>query len=248
MDLDITFLLFAGGAFLAGGLVKGTVGVGLPLVTVPLLSIHLPVVDAIGLMTFPVLGSNLWQAVNGRRYGAVIRRFWPLMATLIVTTVISAALLTRIEAGTAALALGAIVVAFTLTQAFSRGIAVSPRVERPAAFAVGGIAGLLGGLSSLFGPPIATFLAALRLAPEVFVTACGVLFLAGSIPLYGLLILEGATSGTELLASALAGVPVLLGVLAGQKLRGRLSERLFYRVLLAVLTLVGLALIQDGLS
>ncbi len=248
MPLDPFFLAYAAAAFLAGGLVKGTVGVGLPLVTVPLLSIYLPVVDAIGLMTFPVLGSNLWQALNGRRYGAVIRRFWPMMLTLLAATLVSVSLLTRMDPGTAALALGLIVVAFALTQAFTRGFTLPARAERPAGLAVGAVAGFLGGLSSLFGPPVATFLAALRLPPDSFVTACGILFLTGSVPLYGLLVWEGATTGAELAASALAGLPVLLGVLGGQRLRRRLSQRVFYRVLLAVLALIGLALVQDGLG
>ena len=50
-----------------GGLVKGVLGVGLPLVTVPLLSLVLPAPQAIGMLVVPVLLANLIQAVQGVR-------------------------------------------------------------------------------------------------------------------------------------------------------------------------------------
>ena len=49
-------------AFVVGGVVKGTLGVGLPLVVVPLLSLALPTPTAIGLVAIPV-----WRRTSGRR-------------------------------------------------------------------------------------------------------------------------------------------------------------------------------------
>ena len=52
------------GAVVLGGVVKGTLGVGLPLVVVPLLSLLLPAPKAMGLLVMPVLLSILWQYIE----------------------------------------------------------------------------------------------------------------------------------------------------------------------------------------
>ena len=72
-----------------GGLVKGTLGVGLPLVAVPLLSLLLPAPQAMGLLVVPVLASNLLQAWQGGRLGFALRRFGPLMLAQLAATLLA---------------------------------------------------------------------------------------------------------------------------------------------------------------
>jgi len=73
--LSLLVLWFACfGAIVLGGLVKGTLGVGLPLVVLPLLSLLLPAPRAMGLLVMPVLLSNLWQAIEGKRLNEGLRR------------------------------------------------------------------------------------------------------------------------------------------------------------------------------
>ena len=66
-------------AFILGGLVKGTLGVGLPLLAVPLMSMVIPSPRAIGMVAVPVVLSNLWQMIDSRRIVQGWLRFWPLI-------------------------------------------------------------------------------------------------------------------------------------------------------------------------
>ena len=61
--------------FVTGGVVKGTLGVGLPLVVVPLLSLLLDSSQAMGLLVMPVLVSNALQSVEGGRLIFALKRF-----------------------------------------------------------------------------------------------------------------------------------------------------------------------------
>ena len=67
--LDLGGLTLALGllTFLVAGTVKGTLGIGLPLVAVPLLATVLDLPTAIALMVVPVLTSNFIQALQGKR-------------------------------------------------------------------------------------------------------------------------------------------------------------------------------------
>jgi uncharacterized membrane protein YfcA len=73
-----------------GGLVKGSLGVGLPLVAVPLLSLLIPAPQAMGMLVVPVLASNLLQAWQGGRLGFAMRRFGPLMLAQLAATLLAA--------------------------------------------------------------------------------------------------------------------------------------------------------------
>ena len=72
-------------AFILGGLVKGTLGVGLPLLAVPLMSMAIPSPRAIGMVAVPVLLSNLWQMIDSRKIVQGWRRFWPLIAMQLIS-------------------------------------------------------------------------------------------------------------------------------------------------------------------
>ena len=76
-------------AILFGGLVKGTLGVGLPLFAVPIMSLMIGSTQAIALVAVPVLVSNIWQAWQEGNWKASLKRFWPLMITQGVMTVLA---------------------------------------------------------------------------------------------------------------------------------------------------------------
>ena len=75
------------GAIMFGGIVKGTLGVGLPLFAVPMMSLMIGSTQAIALVAVPVLVSNIWQAWLAGNWKASFVRFWPLMLTQGVMTV-----------------------------------------------------------------------------------------------------------------------------------------------------------------
>lgn len=234
-------------AFLAGGIVKGTLGVGLPLVTVPLLSLVMPSPVAISLVSIPVLASNLWQAYDSGVSLASLRRFAPLMLALATATLITVPMTLAMPVATLnAMLAGAVLLAVAL-MAMKPRFDVAPRWERVASFLVGGLSGILGGISSLTGPIIISYLTALRLQREEFVAVVSAIYLCSAIPLYGSMALYGRLGAGEIGWSLASLVPMALGLAIGKWLRGRMSETWFRRSLLLFLSAVALTLLFKGL-
>ena len=75
--------------FTMGGFIKGTMGVGLPLVVVPTLSLLIPAHQAMGLLVLPVLISNLWQALKGGNVRYSSRRFGSLILIQMAITLLT---------------------------------------------------------------------------------------------------------------------------------------------------------------
>lgn len=236
VDASALALIAAAAAmFMFGGTVKGTLGVGLPLLMVPMLSLLVPAPQAMGLLVMPVLLSNFWQARAGGRVIYTLRRFSPLLVAQFGATVL-AIHLTRDFSPKAFNAFLALAVLVGVASMVLRPQAeLTPRQQLWAAPAVGIVAGFMGGVSSLTGPVIITYLMALRLKREEFIGSISTIYLVSAVPTYGLMLAYGRFSWVEVGWSCAGLLPMFVGLRIGQAIRHRLSEEVFRRIILALL-------------
>jgi uncharacterized membrane protein YfcA len=109
------------------------------------------------------------------------------------------------------------------------------------------LAGLMGGLTSVWAPPMAVYLAARHVPKTEFVRASGLLIFLGSLPLAAGYIHQGYLTGELTLISLALLVPAFAGFALGEALRQRMSEQTFRQALLVVFLLMGLNLIRRAL-
>ncbi len=236
------FLGLVAVVYLAGGLVKGTLGLGLPLVVVPVMAVVIGPARAVALMAVPALVSNLVQALHTSIRGWVLGRFWPAMLAMAAGAVLGSRYLAGADPRLATGVLGIVVLLFCASQLL-RSLPPIPRAhERWLTALVAGIGGVAGGFTGFFGLPTVPWLIAMRLDPETFVAILGSLYLVGVVALFGSLLQSGLLDGATLALSTGAAVPTLAGTLLGARLRRRLAPEAFRRVLLGVLALVGVHL------
>jgi hypothetical protein len=190
-----------------------------------------------------VLASNLWQAVEGGHTRAAIARFAPLIVPMMLTTVFTVWLTLGMQPGTLnALIACTVLLAVTLI-AWQPQLSVDRRRERQWSVGVGLMSGALGGVSAAMGPLLITYLVALRLPREAFVGSISVLNLLGSLPLYVSLCWLGVLGWPEAVLSIAALVPMFVGMSLGKRLRTRVSETAFRRMLLSFLVIIALMLL-----
>jgi len=241
---DFGFLLLAWCALslAIAGVVKGLIGIGIPMVSIALLSLAISVPQAVVLLPVPILVTNAWQSTTGGYFLNTARRFWPLLSAMIVGTVIGGHMLATVETRTLQMIIGATLVAFAALNLSNPRLSLPAKVQPGAGALAGGLGGVLGGMSTLFGPPILMFLVALELHKDEFVgTVTTIYLIAGAvliIVLAGFRVMGAAEFGW----SALATLPLFAGMLAGQKLRHRISQALFRKGLLIMVMLIGTSL------
>ncbi len=241
--LTPTLMVAIAVAFVLGGIVKGTLGVGLPLVVVPLLSLVLPTPAAIGLVAIPVIASNLWQAHDAGLAALQIRRFMPLIGTLVATTLLTVPATLAMTPKVLNAMLSIAVVTAVVLMAFKPQFRIPEHHVGRWGVVVGGISGILGGVSSLTGPIIIGYLMALKLPRDSFVGTISVIYLCAALPLYASMASFGRFGVVEMAISTVALLPLGLGMAVGKRLRGHLSEALFRRTLLLFLSAIALLLL-----
>lgn len=248
IDLSTTAYVVIGGAFLAGGFVKGIIGIGLPLVVVPVLATYSEPLVAISLMLAPAISSNVMQAYQANLRLDALRRFWPAMVSVMIGAAIGSSFLSQATEDTATLVLSVVVILFCLSQFISRLPSIPPHRESLFTGVAGIASGTAGGLSGFFGLALVPYLFALRLTKETFVATIAVLYLCGVLSLYTTLAFAGDLTKTGVALSIAATLPTLAGVWLGSLIRRRIDEAQFRKALIVVLLLIAANLLRKSLT
>jgi len=246
--LDLSFiLLFVIGAMLIAGTIKGAVGLGLPTTAIGLISQVTDPRTAIALVLIPMLTTNAWQVYRQGEVLRALRTYAPFALALAIAVMITLVLTRdapeRVLYGT----LGGSILLYVFLGLTRWAPSLPDRWDRRAQVAFGTVGGVLGGLTSVWAPAMAVYLAARHTPKAEFVRATGLLISCGSIPL----VIGYVAQGFVTLQSALIGIalliPTLAGFALGERLRNSLSEAAFRRGLLAVFFLMGLNLLRRAL-
>lgn len=248
LGLGATALIACAIAMTAGGTVKGVVGIGLPLVSLPVMATFIPIPKAIAVLLLPSFATSVWQTFHGRLFVPSLKRFWPLLLGMAIGTPISVRMLATFDVSVLYVILGTVVALFAALLHRSIVFPVSSRAEPWAAPAVGAASGLVGGMSMLFGPVYAMYLAGLKLGKERFVAVIALSNVWATIVLAASMARFNLFGGTDFVASLLALIPSFAGLGVGQWLRGRIDEDRFRKFLAVVLFVIGLNLIRKALG
>lgn len=248
LELGSLALAACAGALFLGGLVKGAVGLGLPLVSVPLIATFVTVPKALVLLTLPIFFTNIWQVLHGGRVQEVLGRFWTVALALMLGIGLGTQLLVRLDERTLYLVMGIMVMAHPVISVLNPGIRVPSRSEPWLGPMVAGLSGGVGGMSGFFGPPLILYLSGLKLHKDLFTATVALMFLSGGLALALFLSGHGLLGAGDMVVSAAATVPAAAGIFFGQKVRARISQEQFERAVLVVLFLIGLNLLRRALA
>lgn len=219
-----------GFAFLVAGFVKGVAGMGLPPVAIGLMAVAVPPVQAAALVVVPSLVSNVWQMCVGPGLGLAYKRFAGLLAALCLGVVFGIGVLTGGAVSLASLLLGVVLLVYALLGLLKFHMHVSNRRERWASPLVGLLTGFVTGATGVSSVPSAPYMNSLNMSKEALLQALGLVFTVGTFALAVGLYVKGRFELKAATESTLCLVPTLLGVIAGQRFRARLSPEHFKKV------------------
>lgn len=240
-------LVLVGAVFFAAGVVKGLSGMGLPTLSMALLSLAMPANTAAALMVLPSLATNITQCI-GPQWRTLIRRLSPMWLSLASATLFSPLADIGTAGGHTRVALGAVLVMYALWGLAKPSL---PDVGRHTVF-VGVLAGALSGVltaaTGVFVIPMVPYLQSLKLGREGLIQALGLSFTVATLALAARLGQAGITeSAPDIAGGAVAMMSAFIGVGVGARLLHRFPPATFQRVLYAVLLLLGLIMIGRSL-
>ncbi len=253
MDLLLTVLspvewAFALSIAVIAGLVKGVVGFAMPMVFISGLSTFIAPELALAALILPTLATNGMQALRQGPRAALgsARRFWVFLLTGSIFLALAAQLVPYLRGQTMLLIIGVPVTIFAILQLRGWQLRLAGQSTR-SEVTIGVIAGFLGGISGIWGPPTVAYLTALNTEKREQMRIQGVIYGSGAL----LLTVAHLVSGVlriETVPLSLAMIPpAVVGMWLGTKIQDRIDQAVFRRATLVVLLIAGVNLMRRAL-
>ncbi len=234
--------------FLLAGTVKGIVGLGLPALSVSILTATLGLTDGLALIVVPTCVTNAWQAAYSPNLHAALRRHWLFLGAAVLMVVPGAATLTFVDVELLAAVLGVVLIVYSVASLARFRVQIAPAHESWAGLVSGAATGLVTGMTGSSIVPGVFFLQSLGLPRAELVPLMGMLFGSCAFMLALSLGQIGIVTAQTLMVSTAALIPALVGMEIGQRVGKRLSDALFRRLLFCALMLLGLYIVMSALS
>jgi uncharacterized protein len=243
-------LLAAAAGLVFAGIVKGSVGFGLPMIAAPVLAgyvgprLAVIIMSIVNLITAVVVAAR----VRGVPLRACLGTLAPMIGLVVIGTTAGAQLLKVLDQRILSILVGVTAMLFALLSASRIELKLPPRHVSLFGALVGLGAGLLGGTTSFSGPPIVMYFHALGLDKQSFMLLLNITLSTISIVQVANYVQLGLFTTESLELSALTMVCVGLGVGVGFLIQDRVNQRLFNRGVIMVIFLVGLNLVWRAVS
>ena len=244
----ITFGAALGIAVLAGT-IKGMVGFAMPMILISGLGTFLSPEIALAGLILPTVVTNGMQALEQgwRAARDSILRFSTFLIIGLVCLLASAQTLRFLPRDLLFLMIGGPITLFALLQFVGWQLRLRGP-SRGAEAIIGGIAGAIGGVSGIWGPPTVAYLTAINTEKSEQMRVQGVIYGLGAVALVFAHLGSGILTVQTATFSAVLIVPAVVGMWIGARIRGGIDQVAFRRATLIVLFVAGLNLIRRGLG
>ncbi len=233
-------------SLIVAGLLKGTIGVGMPLVALPLLSLFIDVKSAAMLLSMPLIFSNLPQALEGGRTGQCLMKLLPVMLGMIPGLLLGVQVLLALDANVARIIAGLVLIGVGGVTLLAPKLQIRSRMVLPTGITFGFFGGILGGIAAMPGPLVFVFLLAKGLRGQAFTKEASLYLVVSAGLLAILLTASRQFSWRDVSVSTAAMLPVVLGMYVGQHVRDRIAPETFKKLVLIAVIAAGAELLRHG--
>ena len=232
-------------AFFGAGLIKGFLGMGFPAVLIIMLTLFLPPLEAIPLIIIPMLIINIVQFGRAHQPMAIAKRYGVFAVFMLVTIVVVASFIKDLPEAMLLASIGMAMIIFALNTLFGVPVRIGPHPGWQ--MAAGVSAGILGGLSAVWSPPVVMYLVGRGVEKEEFIGGVGYIFLIGCI---GLLLALGTIEllSVDIALQSLVGLGIALASFRiGEYCRRFIDTDTFRKFLMAAFLIMGSRLVVVSL-
>lgn len=244
--MGVTEWLVAAAALMLAGLVHGTLGIGFPLVSTPLLASVMDVRSAVLITLLPTIAVNALSILHGGRWRENVARYWPLALYALLAAVLGALLITLLDPRPFKLFLAAIILLYLNVERLRfinlRWTRTHPQLGM---LVFGALAGVSAGAVNVMVPILVIFAIEQRLQRDAMVQVFNLCFMCGKLSQVLVFGAAGLLSAPLLLITAGGAGLAVLALLLGFRLRARISAETYRRLLRHMLFVMALVLVAQ---
>ena len=238
----LTYIFFV---YVLCGVIKGSIGFGMPTVSISLLSFILDVKIIIALILIPTLVVNIYQLSRGGNFKKIISetKYFLIFSTLFIFP--GAYLLTIINSNIIILFIAIILLINSALFLFKINFKL-PFYNKPITqIFVGAVNGVIIGMTSIYTMPLIFLLQSLNYNKNTTIQFLGIAFFL--YPLGQIISFSNfdLISSEIFLNSLIILIPIFIGFFIGQKIRHQISEALFQKFFYIMLLFMSIIILLN---
>ena len=234
-------------SLIVAGFLKGIIGIGMPIVALPLLSLFIDIKTAAMLLSMPLVLSNLPQALEGGKTGRCLMQLMPVFLGMVPGLFLGVRVLLALDANVAKIMAGLVLMGVGGVTLLAPKPHIKSRLVLPTGIAFGFFGGILGGVAAMPGPIVFIFLLAKGLRGQAFTKEASLYLVVSAGLLAVLLTASSAFRWLDVSISTAAILPVVLGMYVGQHVRDKIAPEIFEKLVLVAVIVAGAELLRHGL-
>ena len=243
-DLFVVIIL----VYFVGGALKGLAGLGMALISVPIIGLLYDPVLAATIVSIPLIVSNVRQGLFSGKLTHTVRNYMPFLASMSVVMGPTVYFSTLLPINYISVLLGLLAITYALMNLGFKLPTIPDSKDYWAQLIFGSAAGIAGGLSGLIAIPLAFYVISRNIEKLTAVSVMGLAFLISGIALLAGHLSNGNLSQQLLFISVLATIPGLAGTLVGEVFRNKVNTQVFRKIVLIVVLLIGVKILISQLS
>jgi uncharacterized protein len=233
--------------FFIGGLVKGTIGVGLPAVILTLLSFLYDIKDSISFILIPIILTNLYQLLDGKHLRSIYNQTKFFLISSVIFIIPGFFILRAISSKIILLIIAGLLITNSSLVLLKKIITFKNYNSFKVQSIIGAINGITAGTTSIYVMPFVFLIQSLQFNKEKLIQFMGLTFFLYSSFHFILFYSYSMIDNRGLFFSLIACAPIFLGVLTGKYLRKILSEKIFKNLFNYMLLISGIIIIVKNI-
>jgi len=127
-----------------------------------------------------MLLTNIWQVWRTREHTRRALRFWPLATTMMISIMLFSLFAPKVPPQLVTLFLGVTILVFSAASMWREVPPLNTKLDKPLQVLAGSLAGVMGGITGVWAPPMMIYMSASRVDKVTFVAVIGVLLMLGT--------------------------------------------------------------------
>lgn len=224
--------------------IKGSLGLGFSTICLAILSNVIELKTAISIVVLPSLLSNLIVMFQAGNLRISLNRFYLLILCALPGMLIGLQALRLEDNQLSIQVLGGVLIIYGAWGWFNHQFKIRRELEKPLNPIIGVLTGVINGATGSQIFPVMPYLLSLTISKDVLVQTINLSFTLNSLIMLGFLIsIERLDTGSILNYSS-GIIPVAIGVWLGVKLRKRIPEQGFKRLVMLLIVILGAVLLS----
>ncbi len=241
LDLNLLVSIFL--VFSLAGLVKGVIGVGLPTVSLTLLTFILDIKQSIAIVLLPVILTNFYQMMDGKFFKSIINDNKYSISIAALSIIPGFFILLYFESQIILFFLGMILIINSLISIFYRTYKIANPKNLFNQFWIGSLTGIATGITSIYTMPLVLLIQSLNYTKEKTIQFMGILFFFFSVIQFVLFSIFKMITLNILYFSLFSIIPIFFGLFIGSYLRKNITEKFFKILFNFMLLIMGIIII-----